>query len=78
MLKDQGDKFVENHDETKSANFVGNSDINELANTFVEYEDQLMKISKIQKIIERHALIKVNEMLPDIIDRIYKTKSKSS
>ncbi len=74
LLKNQGEKFVENHDQTKRENFVNNSDVNELANTIIEHEDQLMEIPKIQKMVERHALIKLNEMLPDIIDRIYKTK----
>ncbi|TPN87091.1 hypothetical protein [Aquimarina algicola] len=78
LLKNEGDKFVKNHEKSKLENVASDSDINDLANTVVEYEDQLMEIPKIQKLVERHALIKLNEMLPEIIDRIYKAKSKSS
>ena len=74
LLKNEGNKFVENYEKNISKKIFINSNLNELANTILEHEDQLMIIPKIRKMVERHALIMLNDKLPELIDRIYKTK----
>jgi len=50
-------------------------DINDLALTVLEYEDELLKHSLFKKMIERHSLIMLNDKMPELIDRIYRLKS---
>ncbi len=77
LLKGIGEPFVEDFDSDKKNSFTPQNQLNDLANAVLEYEDELMAIPKIRKMIERHALIMLNDKLPELIDRIYSTKSKS-
>ncbi len=51
--------------------------IEDLANIILKYEDELMKIPRFSKMIERHALKMLNDKMPDMIARIYNLSRKS-
>lgn len=71
LYKGEGEIFVENHGATKIYNSPIDVDFNYLANALIEHEDELMKIPKVHKMIERHALIMLNDKMPDLVERIY-------
>ena len=56
---------------------VDGVNIGDLANAALKYEDELMKVPRFSKMIERHALIMLNEKMPDMIARIYDLSRKS-
>ena len=69
--------LIEDFNSDRTVNLHDDVDINDLAITVVQYEDELMKLPLINKMVERHALIMLNDKLPELIDRIYKRKTKS-
>ncbi|MAQ76858.1 MAG: hypothetical protein CL613_11080 [Aquimarina sp.] len=77
LLKDEGEPFTKQFKFKDASYNYSKKELNNLADTIIEYEDDLIEIPKIKKMIERHALIMLNEKLPDLIDRIYQTKLKS-
>ncbi len=77
LLRGEGEVFNNISSNGIDKIMINNNDLQSLANTVIEYEDQLVEIPKIKKMIERHALLMLNDKLPDLIDRIYKNKGNS-
>ena len=56
---------------------VDGVNMGDLANAVLKYEDELMQVPRFSKMVERHALIMLNEKMPDMIARIYDLSRKS-
>lgn len=76
LLRGQGEMLKK--DIEKPTNQITDLDINTLAHTAIEYEDDLMEHHLFRKMVERQSLIMLNEKMPELIDRIYKMIMSSS
>lgn len=73
LYKNEGEMLNQVIEKNNSKEYIDNIELNNLANAVIEHEDALIKIPKIQKVIERHALIMLNDKMPDLIEKIYST-----
>ncbi|WP_271782248.1 hypothetical protein [Aquimarina algiphila] len=76
LLKGEGEMLKK--DVEKTTNLITDMDINTLAHTAIEYEDDLMQHHLFKKMVERQSLIMLNEKMPELIDRIYRMIMSSS